>query len=34
VIRLTRMEHDAAGFDFTGYFRFLAKHGYVELTSR
>ena len=34
VIRLTRMEHDAGGFDFTGYFRFLAKHGYVELVSR
>ncbi len=32
VIRLTRMEYDAAGFDFMGYFRFLARHGYVELT--
>jgi hypothetical protein len=32
VIRLTRMEHDVAGFDFLGYFRFLARHGYVELT--
>jgi len=34
VIRLTRMEHaDTADFDFVGYFRFLAKHGYVELTT-
>jgi hypothetical protein len=32
VIRLTRMEVDAAGFDFVGYFRFLARHGYVTLT--
>jgi hypothetical protein len=31
VIRLTRMEVDAAGFDFAGYFRFLARHGYVTL---
>ena len=34
VIRLTRMERDAAGFDFVGYFRFLAKHGYVELAKK
>jgi hypothetical protein len=33
VIRRTRMEYDAADFDFVGYFRFLAKHGYVELRS-
>ncbi len=32
VIRLTRMEVDAGGFDFAGYFRFLARHGYVTLT--
>ncbi len=31
VIRLTGMEHHIGSFDFTGYFRFLAKHGYVEL---
>lgn len=31
VIRLTGLEHDTAGFDFTGYFRFLAKNGYVEI---
>jgi hypothetical protein len=32
VIRLTRMEVGAAGFDFAGYFRFIARHGYVTLT--
>jgi hypothetical protein len=31
-IRLTRMEVDAASFDFVGYFRFLARHGYVSLS--
>jgi len=34
VIRLTRMEQDVSGFDFLGYFQFLARHGYVELTSQ
>jgi hypothetical protein len=34
VIRLTGLEHDTAGFDFIGYFRFLARHGYVDLTER
>jgi hypothetical protein len=28
-----RMEHHDPGFDFTGYFRFLAKHGYVKLAA-
>jgi hypothetical protein len=32
VIRLTRMERGMSNFDWVGYFRFLAKHGYVELT--
>lgn len=32
VIRLTRLEHGPTKFDFVGYFRFLEKHGYVELT--
>ena len=31
VIRRTRIETGAMDFDFVGYFRFLAKHGYVEL---
>ena len=30
VIRLTRLELGPAEFDFTGYFRFLRDHGYVE----
>ncbi len=34
VVRLTSLEHDTTGFDFVGYFRFLAKHGYVELRER
>jgi len=34
VIRRTRMEYDAKDFDFVGYFRFLAKHSYVELVQR
>lgn len=33
-IRLTRMEYGASNFDFVGYFRFLAKHGYVELAEK
>jgi hypothetical protein len=31
VIRLTRLEHGPTNLDFVGYFRFLEKHGYVEL---
>jgi hypothetical protein len=31
VIRLTRLELGPTDFDFTGYFRFLARHGYVEI---
>jgi Peptidase family M28 len=32
VIRLTRLELDAGNkFDFVGYFKFLERHGYVEL---
>ena len=32
VIRLTRLELDAGTkFDFVGYFKFLERHGYVEL---
>jgi len=31
VIRLTRLETGSSDFDFVGYFRFLEKHGYVEL---
>jgi hypothetical protein len=31
VIRRTRYELDDQGFDYLGYFRFLAKHGYVEI---
>ena len=31
VIRLTRLEQGTTGFDFVGYFRFLARHGYVEI---
>jgi hypothetical protein len=30
VIRLTRLELGPSDFDFVGYFRFLARHGYVE----
>jgi hypothetical protein len=32
VIRLTRLELGPAEFDFVGYFRFLARHGYVEIS--
>ena len=32
VIRRTRLEHGTTGFDFVGYFRLLARHGYVDLT--
>jgi hypothetical protein len=31
VIRLTRLELGPAKFDFVGYFRFLERHGYVEI---
>jgi Peptidase family M28 len=31
VERLTRLELGSAKLDFNGYFRFLARHGYVEL---
>lgn len=34
VIRLTGIEHDVSSFDFIGYFRFLARHGYVDLVER
>ena len=31
VIRLTRLELGPGKFDFVGYFRFLERHGYVEI---
>jgi hypothetical protein len=31
VIRLVELEHGPMKFDFVGYFKFLAKHGYVDL---
>jgi hypothetical protein len=31
VIRLTRLEAGPVQFDFVGYFRFLERHGYVEI---
>jgi Zn-dependent M28 family amino/carboxypeptidase len=31
VSRLTRLELGEVNFDFIGYFRFLARHGYVDL---
>lgn len=31
VIRLFELEHGPMNFDFVGYFKFLAKHGYVDL---
>ena len=35
VIRLTRLELNAGNkFDFVGYFKFLERHGYVEITTR
>jgi hypothetical protein len=33
VARLVQLEQGPMNFDFLGYFRFLAKHGYVELTT-
>jgi hypothetical protein len=33
VVRLTRLELGPDDFDFAGYFRFLARKGYVELQS-
>jgi hypothetical protein len=32
VARLTRLELGPTDFDFVGYFRFLARYGYVEIT--
>jgi hypothetical protein len=34
VMRLTRLETGDANFDIVGYFRFLARRGYVELVER
>ncbi|HET8549776.1 MAG TPA: M28 family peptidase [Bryobacteraceae bacterium] len=34
VIRLTRLERGPDDFDYAGYFRFLARHGYVEIEER
>lgn len=31
VIRLIELENGAMDFDFVGYFKFLARHGYVDL---
>jgi hypothetical protein len=33
VIRLVELEQGSLDFDFVGYFRFLAKHGYVEFAA-
>ncbi len=33
VIRLTELEQGPMNFDFVGYFKFLARHGYVELST-
>jgi hypothetical protein len=33
VMRLTELELGPVKFDFVGYFRFLAQHGYVELAT-
>lgn len=33
VIRLIEFEHGPMDFDFVGYFKFLAKHGYVDIVS-
>ncbi|MBP1655272.1 MAG: Peptidase family, partial [Bacteroidetes bacterium] len=33
VIRLTELEQGPMNFDFVGYFKFLARHGYVEITT-
>ena len=32
VIHLTKMEMGPTDFDFVGYFRFLQRHGYVDIT--
>ncbi|MBI1896466.1 MAG: M28 family peptidase [Acidobacteria bacterium] len=34
VIRLIELEQGPMDFDFVGYFKFLARHGYVEVTTR
>jgi len=34
VIRLTKLELGPSSFDFAGYFRFLERHGYVDLKRR
>ena len=31
VIRLTELEYGPMDFDFVGYFKFLARHGYIDL---
>jgi hypothetical protein len=31
-IHLTKMEVGPTDFDFVGYFRFLQRHGYVDIT--
>jgi hypothetical protein len=33
VIRLIELEYGPMDFDFVGYFKFLAKHGYVEISA-
>jgi hypothetical protein len=33
VIRLIELEQGPMNFDFVGYFKFLAKHGYVDIIS-
>ncbi|HET8667365.1 MAG TPA: M28 family peptidase [Terriglobales bacterium] len=33
VIRLVELEYGPMRFDFVGYFKFLAKHGYIDLVS-
>jgi len=34
VIRLIELEHGPMDFDFVGYFKFLARHGYVDLITK
>jgi len=34
VIRLVELEHGRMNFDFVGYFKFLASHGYVDIAVR
>jgi len=34
VIRLIELEQGPMDFDFVGYFKLLAKHGYVEITTK